>query len=70
MPPIDREAGDEAGVEISTAFAAAVERREWALVSLHLVLGVCQAAARLPSESFAALVERLDGVPGPERRGG
>ena len=42
-----------------TAIAKAIERKEWRLVSLYLLLGVTEAAAQLPPESFVALMELL-----------
>ena len=53
--------------------ATAVERREWKLVSLYLLLGIDDAASRLPAESLIALVDLLGGtdVSGKrDRRGG
>ena len=44
-----------------TGLAVAVERREWQLVSLYLLLGVSEAAALLPAESLAALLDLLGG---------
>jgi hypothetical protein len=47
-----------------TAFAVAVERQQWSLVSLYLLLGVTEAAQKLPPESLAELLDLLstDGV--------
>jgi len=64
-----------------TAFAVAVERRQWPLVSLFLLLGVSEAAAKLPPESLTALIDLLggeaesfpsgkDGSPSPGGKGG
>ncbi len=44
-----------------TAMAVAIERKEWALVSLYLLLGVTAAAEKLPVESLSALLEILEG---------
>ena len=44
-----------------TPFELAVERREWRLVSLYLLLGVHEAALRLPPETFSELVDLLGG---------
>lgn len=44
-----------------TGLAIAVQRREWRVVSLYLLLGVSEAAALLPAESLAALLELLGG---------
>ena len=54
-----------------TAFAVAVEKREWRLVSLYLLLGVSEAASRMPPETLSELVDLLGGEPAPrahERR--
>ena len=59
-----------------TAFAVAVERRRWPLVSLYLLLGVSEAAAKLPPESLTALIDLLGGEaerggsPSPGGKGG
>ncbi len=42
-----------------TAIGVAVERRDWTLVSLYLLLGVSAAAAALPPESLDALLDVL-----------
>ena len=42
-----------------TAMAQAVERGDWTLVALWLLLGVSHAAAALPPESLAALLDLL-----------
>ncbi len=42
-----------------TALAVALERRQWSLASLYLLLGVSQAASRLPPESLEALLDIL-----------
>jgi hypothetical protein len=52
-----------------TAIAAAVNARQWELVSLRLLIGVSKAAALLPPESLTALVEVLGGAPEKEARG-
>jgi hypothetical protein len=49
-----------------TGLAAAVERREWRLVALYLLLGVSETAAQLPAESLAALLDLLGGQPDAE----
>ena len=46
-----------------TSFAAAVEKREWRLVSLYLLLGVGEAASRLPPETLVELLDLLGGEP-------
>jgi hypothetical protein len=43
-----------------------VERREWQLVALYLLLGISEAAAQLPPESLAALLDLLGGDEHPE----
>jgi len=42
-----------------TALGLALERRQWSLASLYLLLGVSQAASRLPPESLEALLDIL-----------
>ena len=42
----------------------AVERRAWTLVALYLLLGVAEAASRLPPEAVEGLLEALEGSPG------
>ena len=44
-----------------TSLAVAVEKREWRLVSLYLLLGVHEAASRLPPETLSELVDLLGG---------
>jgi len=44
-----------------TSLAVAVEKREWRLVSLYLLLGVSEAASRLPPETLSELVDLLGG---------
>lgn len=44
-----------------TSLTAAVEKREWRLVSLYLLLGVSEAASRLPQETLSELVDLLGG---------
>lgn len=46
--------------------AGAVERREWSLVAVYLLLGVVEAAAKLPPDAIEGLLELLEGTP---RRG-
>jgi len=41
----------------------AVERRQWSLVSLLLLLGVAEAAAKLPPDALIGLLELLEGRP-------
>jgi hypothetical protein len=44
--------------------AMVVERRAWTLVALYLLLGVAEAASRLPPEAVEGLLEALEGSPG------
>jgi hypothetical protein len=44
-----------------TSLAVAVERREWRLVSLYLLLGVSEAASQLPPETLTELIDLLAG---------
>ena len=43
-----------------SALSIAVERREWSLVALCLLLGVADAAARLPPDTLESLIELLE----------
>ncbi len=40
----------------------AIERKEWTLAALCLLLGVAEAATRLPPETFESLMELLEGT--------
>jgi len=51
-----------------TAFAVAVERRHWTLVSLYLLLSVAETAQKLPPESLSALLDLLDANPDGPRK--
>ena len=44
-----------------TSLAGAIEKREWRLVSLYLLLGVSEAASHLPPETLSELVDLLGG---------
>ena len=44
-----------------TSLATAIDQREWRLVSLYLLLGVHEAALRLPPETLSELVDLLGG---------
>jgi len=44
--------------------ALAVERRAWTVVALYLLLGVAQAASRLPPDAVEGLLEALEGSTG------
>lgn len=49
-----------------TGLAVAVERQEWRLVALYLLLGVSRAAAKLPPETVNQLLELLGGDEPPQ----
>jgi hypothetical protein len=49
-----------------SGLALAIERKEWELVALYLVLGVSRAAAKLPPDAVYGLLEVLS-VEGGER---
>jgi hypothetical protein len=51
-----------------SALALALERRDWSLAALCLLLGVADAASRLPPETLESLLELLEGVPGDRRK--
>jgi hypothetical protein len=56
-----------------SALALAIERKEWELAALYLLLGVSRAAAKLPPEAIYGLLEVLcaegeEGLPSPHRR--
>jgi hypothetical protein len=44
-----------------TRLAVAVERRDWRVVALYLLLGVAEAASQLPPNSLAELIDLLGG---------
>jgi hypothetical protein len=46
----------------------ALERRAWSLAALCLLLGVADAATRLPPETLERLLELLEVAPGGRRR--
>jgi hypothetical protein len=46
-----------------TPLAVAIEKREWRLVALYLLLGISEAAARLPPETLTELTGLLGGEP-------
>lgn len=50
------------------ALALAVERREWPLAALCLLLGVSEAAALLPPETLERLLDLLEEPPRGRRR--
>jgi hypothetical protein len=43
--------------------ALAVERQQWSLVALYLLLGVAEAASKLPPNALSGLLEVLEGTP-------
>ncbi|HEY7269688.1 MAG TPA: hypothetical protein VH951_07665 [Dehalococcoidia bacterium] len=53
-----------------TPMALAIERRQWDLVALYLLLGVQRAAALLPPETLTELLDLLSeyGPPSDGRR--
>jgi hypothetical protein len=52
-----------------TALSLAIERGQWELASLQLLLGVSRAAQLLPPESLHALIDLLAGEDGDESGG-
>ena len=57
-----------------SALALAIERKQWEVAALYLLLGVSQAAAKLPPDAIYGLLEVLsaesgEGLPSA-RRGG
>jgi hypothetical protein len=57
-----------------SALALAIERKQWELAALYLLLGVSRAAAKLPPDAINGLMEVLSVEGGealpPSRRGG
>ena len=49
---------------MAASLALAVDRKEWTLVALYLLLGVADAASRLPPDTFDSLLELLEEMPG------
>ena len=47
-----------------TTLALAIEKKEWELAALCLLLGVSRAAAALPPDAVEGLLEVLDASPG------
>jgi hypothetical protein len=43
--------------------AIAVEKKEWTVVALYLLLGVAEAASKLPPDAVTGLLEVLEGAP-------
>ena len=57
-----------------SALAQAIERKEWELAALYLLLGVSRAAAKLPPDAIYGLLEVLsaeggEGLPSSGREG-
>jgi len=52
----------------ASALAVGLERRAWSLAALCLLLGVADAAARLPPEALESLLELLEPPPRGRRR--
>ena len=52
----------------TSTLALALERREWSLAALCLLLGVADAASHLPPEPLESLLELLEVAPGGGRR--
>jgi hypothetical protein len=50
------------------ALAAAIERKQWELAALCLLLGLTEAAAKLPPEAIEGLLEVLVAEDGPSGR--
>ena len=54
-----------------TALTIAIERRQWEIAALCLLLGVSRAAAALPPDAVEGLLEVLSAPPErPEQQGG
>lgn len=51
-----------------TRFEAAVAAKQWEVVCLYLLLGVTEAASKLPPESLSALLDVLAGAEEEGRR--
>ncbi len=52
----------------TSVLALALERRSWSLAALCLLLGVTDAAARLPPETLEHLLDLLETTPRARRR--
>ena len=44
----------------TSTLALAIERKEWTLAALCLLLGVAEAASQLPPETLESLIELLE----------
>lgn len=53
-----------------STLAVAIERKQWELVSLRLLVGVVEAAAALPPDAVEVLLEVLAGLDGEGGRSG
>jgi hypothetical protein len=53
-----------------STLAVAIERKQWELVSLRLLVGVVEAAAALPPDAVEELLEVLAGLDGEDARSG
>lgn len=51
-----------------SALAVAVEQQRWSLVAVLLLLGVSEAAAKLPPEALMGLLEVLEERPSGGRK--
>jgi len=51
-----------------STLAVAIERKQWELVSLCLLVGVVEAAAALPPDAVEGLLEVLAGLEGEAAR--
>ena len=51
-----------------STLAVAIERKQWELVSLCLLVGVVEAAAALPPDAVEGLLEVLAGLEGEDTR--
>lgn len=47
----------------ASVLAVALERRQWPLAALCLLLGVAEAAERLPPETLESLLDLLERAP-------
>lgn len=52
-----------------SALALAIERKQWEVAALYLLLGLTQAAAKLPPDAISGLLELLEGSPSASRGG-
>jgi hypothetical protein len=52
---------------MTSALAVAVERKNWSLAALCLLLGVSETARTLPPETLERLLDLLETTDGPHR---